>query len=111
VRDIDEDAWANLLVRDLDPHLPPVAVDDLRFPNEYWALRGAGFRIIRIEAPRDIRIDRLRRNGKLSDDPEWENHISETALADFEADYVVFNTEDVTFLEEQLSTILRREAQ
>lgn len=53
--------------------------DDCRFPNEIDALADNGWAIIEVTAPREVRLDRLRRNGKLQDESQLE-HESETAI-------------------------------
>lgn len=74
-RALDPEVWIQYLLR----HLPrgPVAVDDVRFPNECERLRDAGFTLIRLVAPADVLAARLaarpaeRRDGA---------HVSEHAL-------------------------------
>lgn len=111
VREIDEDAWVNALfnynAQRFARHARLV-IDDVRFPNEYWRLRSEGFVLVRIEAHRTQRVDRLLANGKLQDEAQLE-HVSETALDDVIPDYVVTNTTTKGKLEEQLVTILNRE--
>lgn len=99
VREIQKDTWCTLLVDDLELASGPVAVDDCRFPNEYWALKSAGFKFIRITAEQDDRLDRLKLIGKDTT-PEQLEHVSETSLDDFAADYTIRNEDDkVSFLE------------
>lgn len=112
VRDIETDAWVNLLVRRIDAAGSPtpcfrVAVDDCRFPNEYNALRLVGFTTIRVHAPRNDRVLRLRANGKLQDESQLE-HESETALDGFDTDFAIHNDGDVDALVEQVEAILNR---
>lgn len=101
VRDIDEDAWVNVLLREVqdiegrDHHHGThtgLVIDDCRFPNEYWALCGAGFRFIRLLVPLQERRARLTRTGKFTT-PEQEQHISETALDDARMDIEIWNRE------------------
>lgn len=74
-RALDPEVWIRYLLE----HLPagPVAVDDVRFPNECERLRDAGFTLIRLVAPADVLAARLaarpaeRRDGA---------HVSEHAL-------------------------------
>jgi dephospho-CoA kinase len=87
VRDVVEDGWVNLLLDEMSCHAGVKwAVDDCRFPNEAAALRGEGFIIVRIDALRSIRVDRLKRSGRLQDDAQLE-HASETALDGYRGDY------------------------
>lgn len=113
VREIEQDTWVNLLLKDRENLVPdgPVVVDDCRFENEFTALGAAGFVFIRIEAPREQRIDRLRANGKLTDEAQLD-HVSETALDHVTPDFVIWNDEPNNadqFLE-QIISILNREA-
>lgn len=67
-----------------------VVVDDIRFQNEADALRGDGFTIVKLEAPYEIRRQRL--EGKYgTDSTEWENHPSEQEIDQIEADYTFMN--------------------
>lgn len=91
VRDIDSDAWCNLLRgRIYNDQATPTVVDDCRFPNEYKMLREFGFIFIRVEAARSERIDRLRQNGKLTDEAQLE-HESEKYSGLFPVDYAIEN--------------------
>lgn len=103
-RELDPETWVRLFVRRFNDRgranaihnctppraLMPVVVDDLRFPNEFTMLGGAGFVIVRVEAPRASRIDRLRGNGKFQNEEQLE-HSSETALDDYEGDHTLVN--------------------
>lgn len=110
VREIEEDTWIDLLLTSVRQEDRPVACDDVRFPNEYNALRRAGWRFVRVECDLDTRITRLRANGKLTD-LEQLGHVSETALDGWPADHVIHNEADTPReeLEDQLYTILHRE--
>lgn len=95
IRQMDEDAWSNLAIRRMQEAGLGVSgklfvIDDLRFPNEYHALRTEGFIVVRIEARTELRIVRLQNNGKLQN-AEQLGDISETALDDAEFDYVIEN--------------------
>lgn len=53
--------------------------DDTRFDNELDALLERGWKVVEVQATRQLRIDRLRRIGKLTDESQLE-HASETGL-------------------------------
>lgn len=99
VREIQEDTWVNLALCKLDnwqeqdiwshQHTRAV-VDDMRFPNEYHALRKAGFKFVRVLSDRNQRVARLQANGKLQDEAQLE-HVSETALDKHHADHTIYN--------------------
>jgi dephospho-CoA kinase len=123
VRRIDEDAWLHLMLERIrkvrDPWAksdsglmsvprPPMVVDDCRFPNEWWALKGEGFTFVRITAARATRIDRLKRNGKWQDESQLE-HESETAIDHLDANYVIENNDTIDVLHDDIVDILLKE--
>lgn len=57
----------------------PVVIDDLRTDDEYEVLRAAGFVMVRLDCPTNVRYTRIERRG---DDPGvvWSDHETETAL-------------------------------
>ena len=63
MRDIDPDVWVNVVIRTIEasPHLSWV-IDDLRFHNEYEALRRAGFFIVRLDVAEHLRHSRIRQH-------------------------------------------------
>lgn len=108
VRDIQEDTWVSALTRvfdALDEKSPRIALDDCRFPNEYWALKERNWLLIRIESEEATRIDRLQRNGKLQDISQLD-HISETAIDDLKAEYTIENNGYVEQMYSQIESIL-----
>lgn len=114
VRDIEEDTWVDLLVRKASKYNKeygtPIVVDDVRFPNEYWKLKEAGFYIVEVRADRHTRIQRLQANGKWQSEEQLE-HISETALDDgqkFPSDFVIGNFDTKGFLAEAVVGLLNR---
>lgn len=112
VRELDPDTWVNLMgvqivnVQDLTGK--PVVVDDLRFPNEHQMLKELGFTIIRIEAPRMLRRDRLRAIGKLQDESQLDD-TSEMALDDYPNDATIENVLSPEEFGERLNYVLKRE--
>ncbi len=111
VRDIDSDAWANLLVRKIKalPRGVRAVVDDCRFPNEHALLAASGFVFVRVIADTGQRIQRLIAIDKLQDEMQLV-HVSETALDDTDADYDIPNTGTREDFEEQIVGVLNREA-
>lgn len=109
VREIDHEAWVNVLMRKIDCSIPanwPVVIDDCRFGNEYWALKERGFKIVRVDADRDQRLVRLQANGRLSDESQLD-HESETAIDDFTADYSIVNDQTKLGLAYKVDDMLR----
>lgn len=81
--------------------------DDCRFENEVATLQDAGWAIVEVRAPRAARIERLKRNGKLTDEAQLD-HSSEDALGALTPDYVLINDMDEFFLEQQLKAVLEQ---
>lgn len=67
--------------------------DDTRFDNELDALLERGWKVVEVQAPRQQRIDRLKRIGKLQDERQLE-HASETGLTNPTIHAVLVNDYD-----------------
>lgn len=94
--------------RELRESFAPVVVDDLRFPNEFHALRKEGFVILNVEAHRNQRVNRLKAIAKLQDESQMED-ISETALDGAIVDYTLTNTTTLVELRNLVQTVVARE--
>lgn len=93
---VHPNAWVIALFSDLKPRHDYI-VTDTRFPNEADAIREAGGVMIRINGnPAGLQGDGTR------DD----NHISETALDDYEFDLVIENDRDLAALYHKLYDFL-----
>jgi DNA polymerase III delta prime subunit len=79
-RKIDPEFWVNIFKRRMAdiPTNTPVVVADMRYENEAYMLRCAGFMLIRIERP------------GLVDSAERQ-HVTETALRSYPHDHVINN--------------------
>jgi cytidylate kinase len=114
VREIDQDAWVNALLDQLDGRgmviqtHPPFVIDDCRFDNEYWALKERGFVFVRVNADEVVRESRLLANGKLTDRSQL-YHESELGVDQFTPDYEVVNNLDQEIYEADLLKVLNRE--
>ncbi len=84
------DVWIKSLFARIDNDAKAVAVSDVRFPNEAWAISTAGGVVVRVN-----------RAGLVSDD-----HPSETALDDYAFDYVVQNDGSIGELYNQVDAII-----
>ena len=94
MREIDEDVWARYVIRK-DESLPKennVAIDELRFLNEYEAVKNAGFFVVRIV--RDIPPS------------PFSNHQSETEMERMPFDWVICNTSTFERLYDALDRVL-----
>jgi dephospho-CoA kinase len=67
-----------------------IVITDIRQQNELNALRFNGFTIVKVIAPVDVRIERLRERGDKFD-PSFLKHHTETFAYTVEADYFVEN--------------------
>lgn len=80
-------------------------IGDVRQPNEYQALKSAGYLLIRVEAPDAVRIDRAIKSGDKFDYSDLV-HGTETALDGFAADYTVDNGGTLDELYAQIDEIM-----
>lgn len=98
-RSIDPDIWVKLLI-DKVKHLDcPIIVTDVRFVNEFEALKKEGFTMVRIV--RDIDVDMPTAAA---------NHLSETSAlnANLPWDYIINNDSTLEELYKQLDLIIGR---
>lgn len=80
-------------------------ITDVRQPNEYEALRTAGYTLIRVEAPEELRIQRAIASGD-SFDMRALTHSTETALDGYAADFIVHNDEGLPELYAQIDEVM-----
>ena len=94
MREIDEDVWVKYVLRKIEslPKETNIAIDDLRFLNEYEAVKNAGFFVIRIV--RDVPPS------------PFSNHQSETEVEKMPFYWVIYNTSSFGRLYEALDRIL-----
>lgn len=77
-RDRNENTWVDILIEKVNSsQLRHIFVTDVRFPNEYNALKKLGFVMVKIK--RDV------------DDSELRNHESETSLLEYDWDITIEN--------------------
>ena len=69
IKEIDPDVWVNYLIRQITTD--NIVVDDLRFPNEYDALKKLGFIFIKLEIEPEFQNQRLKETYKTS----YKEHI------------------------------------
>lgn len=65
-------------------------ITDVRQPNEYEAAKQAGFKMIKVCAAKEVRINRMLTNGETVSE-EILNAPTERYLNDFEFDYIITN--------------------
>jgi dephospho-CoA kinase len=120
MRERDPDVWvrkcldrvgevASWHVADFYMHGPHAAfrsvITDVRQPNEYDALKAAGYVLIRVEAPEALRIDRAIKSGDRFNLCDL-THGTETALDGYSADFTITNDGDLPHLYRQIDEIL-----
>lgn len=89
----DPDCWARMLVRDWKMGgMPPIIVDDVRFPNEADILKANGFYLMRLEVSQEAQERRALRQGTAWD-PDKATHQSEVALDDYNGWDLVINAD------------------
>ena len=82
-----------------------IVVDDIRYPNEYEALKGEGFKIIRVVADREICIKRLsKRDGTAA--VERLDDESETAMDDVKIENILDGNQPLEEMLTQLDKLL-----
>lgn len=87
MREIRTTVWIDFLVDQIRGK-DKIVVDDIRYPNEYEALKKEGFKMIRVVADREICIKRLtERDGTAA--IERLDDESETAMDDVEIENVL----------------------
>lgn len=100
MRDIYENVWVDKAMQYMEKRkeelsraglrVPSFIVTDVRQPNEYEAVRKAGFIVVRIEAPLEKRIERMIALGETVS-PEILNAETEQHIDKFQVDYVLYN--------------------
>lgn len=90
MRAIDPNVWVNRLMATVAETEGNIVVTDLRQPNEFNALREAGFFIIRIESSIEARIARAQANGDKFNYNDL-LHETEKHVSGFDVDYVIEN--------------------
>ncbi|WP_149093398.1 adenylate kinase [Paenibacillus terrae] len=108
---VDEDIWVRRCLVEVKrayyAHLDFRAViSDVRQPNEYDALKSAGYVLIRVEAPDAVRIDRAIKSGDVFNYADLV-HGTETALDGLVADFTVDNSGSLDALHAQIDEIMR----
>ena len=118
---VHNNAWVNSLFADYTKDCKWIA-DDVRFDNEYQAVKFRNGLIIRVERPTELRFPKLYTGYTNQEEIEtWEDylksidlfstiyHESEISLDNHEFDYVIDNNGDTENLIQQVKEILIKE--
>ncbi|MCK4649204.1 hypothetical protein KAT51_06750, partial [bacterium] len=104
MREIRPTVWIDFLIDQIRGK-DKIVVDDIRYPNEYEALKKEGFKMIRVVADREICIKRLsERDGTAA--IERLDDESETAMDDVEIKNVLDGSLPLEEMRNQLDTLL-----
>ncbi|PJI12397.1 dephospho-CoA kinase [Bacillus altitudinis] len=110
-----KDVWVDYLFRRIEDHEKlrccrdsRILITDIRKPVEYERAKAEGFKILRITAPDELRIDRAKRRGDVFK-PADLSHPTETALDGFDVDYEIANDGSLADLYAQLDEIMTKE--
>lgn len=96
-REQDSDYWLNKIIEQ-DGN---IMVTDVRVPHEYEVFKNAGAISIRVEADREVRMQR----GTLI----GENDITETGLDNIiDWDYIIENNSDYEALKEKVNSLIKK---
>jgi len=108
---LGEDIWVNKLFDRIaameawEQRKRRIVVSDLRQPNEYDALKSAGYVIIRVTAPEGVRINRAVESGDRFNYADL-RHDTESHVASFDVDYEIDNSGSLTDLYTQVDDIM-----
>lgn len=107
MRERDPDVWVRKCLDRIawDEDVVNAVITDVRQPNEYDALKEAGYVLIRVEAPEALRIQRAVSSGDCFNLRDL-THGTETALDDYAADFTVTNDADLAHLYRQIDEII-----
>ena len=111
----NEDVWVNLLdmyletrYKEISSSLPEgqkqnivVLVTDLRQPNEKAWCERKGFKIVKVVAPLEMRVQRMKENGDNFTE-ESIHHETETHVDNFETEYIITNDGTIEDLQSQV---------
>lgn len=111
---VDEDVWIDYCLLDIQrasrmgkvfgkPIRP--LITDMRQANEFNRLQGLGYVTIRVEAPLEQRIERIKSSGD-DFDPNNLNFETETDLDMFNVDYVISNDGSLEQLYDSVDEIM-----
>ena len=108
VREIEQDAWVNYVLKQLNAEAPLRAViDDMRYLNESEILRENGFTLIKLEAPLSTRNKR----GVEGLNEATAMHPSEVELDNINYDYVIDSSGTIEDSYKEIMKILEEVAE
>lgn len=105
MREIRPSVWIDFLI-DQVRGKDNIVVDDIRYPNEYQALKREGFKVIKVVADREICIKRLTERDGTAAIERLEDE-SETAMDDVEIENILDGNLPLEEMLAQLDKLLK----
>lgn len=108
-RGLDEDVWIKYLASKLNEQ-HPVIITDVRQENEVKWLKENGFILIKVEAPDELRIERMFKAGDIVDDYSLQmqmNHPTELSVDRIMCDYFIYNDGSLEDLEAKAKSLYK----
>lgn len=105
-REYDPDCWIKLMMQDMADdsfdysdggYAPKLVVDDVRYTNEAERLATAGFLLVRVQTPLEVRQGRFKALYPSLDMEAASTHKSEQEFDLIKANYTVDSTDDRVF--------------
>ena len=108
LRKYDEDFWLRLLVKKIKNELSSemnAVITDLRYPNEYTMFKEMGFIVLKINAPRETRLERMKVAGDIFREDDL-NFTTESFIDEISFDCELSNDSSIKVLEENIIKLL-----
>lgn len=106
MRGIQPDVWLAAALR----HAPvgqPLVIDSMRFHEDHQLLLDSGYELWRVEAPQQLRWDRLQRRGQEFTPARDDNAVAEVELDNTSHDRLLINAAGLPDLWEQVEAALQ----
>lgn len=111
LRQLDEDVWIKYLLKSVNEYEQQseksvrIVITDGRQSNEAARLKEQGFVIVKVEAPDEIRMERIIQAGDQFT-PELFQHETELQVDQINPDYIITNDKDLEHLDDQIAILL-----
>lgn len=110
MRKLDKEIWVNIIEHKIkESKADHIVVSSVRQQNEVDMLRKNGFKIIKVEAPEEVRVNRCIAAGDVFDKTSFTDP-TETDMDNFSYDYKVINNKGIEELKFNVLKILKEES-